>query len=231
MSSEHITGLFRNYVYVKVRFRYLLLPSSTDTIILRLFSDAGRSYSFDHRALSGYGRGEGAGCIILKNVKDAERAGDVIRALVANSGVNQDGKTNGITTPSCASQVELMRAVYKDAGLDPRQTGFVEAHGTGTKVGDPIEAEALHEIFCEGRSPKQPILVGSVKSNIGHLEGASGVVAIIKAAMTLERGFILPNADFVKPNPNIPFAQWNMKVCLRKIRYAIRPFWKYFTAR
>ena len=222
MSSEHTTRLFRDYVHVKVRCRHLLLPSPIDTILLRLLSDAGRSYSFDHRAVSGYGRGEGAGCIILKNVKDAEKAGDVIRALVANSGVNQDGKTNGITTPNGTSQVELMRAVYKDAGLDPRKTGFVEAHGTGTKVGDPIEAEALHEMFCDGRTPKHPILVGSVKSNIGHLEGASGVVAIIKAAMTLERGFILPNANFVKPNPNIPFAQWNMKVCSRKIRYVIR---------
>ena len=231
MSSEHITGLFRDYVHVKVKCRHFLLPSPTDTILLRLFSDAGRSYSFDHRAVSGYGRGEGAGCIILKNVKDAEKAGDIIRALVANSGVNQDGKTNGITTPNGTSQVELMRAVYKDAGLDPRKTGFVEAHGTGTKVGDPVEAEALHEMFCEGRTPKHPILVGSVKSNIGHLEGASGIVAIIKAAMTLERGFILPNANFVKPNPNIPFAQWNMKVCSRRIRYVIRLSWSFFTVR
>jgi len=150
----------------------------------------------------------------LKNVEDANKAHDIIRALVANSGCNQDGKTHGITTPNGASQVELMHAVYNGAGLDPRETGFVEAHGTGTKVGDPIEAAALHAVFGEGRTAKQPILTGSVKSNIGHLEGASGIVAIIKATMILERGFVLPNADFVRPNSNIPFKEWNMKVRL-----------------
>ena len=151
----------------------------------------------------------------MKSVEDAVKADDIIRALIANSGCNQDGKTHGITTPNGASQVELMHTVYNCAGLDPRETGFVEAHGTGTKVGDPIEAAALHAVFSEGRTRKQPILIGSVKSNIGHLEGASGIIAIIKAAMTLERGFVLPNADFVKPNSNIAFMEWNMKVCLK----------------
>ena len=148
----------------------------------------------------------------MKSVEDAKEAHDTIRALVANTGCNQDGKTHGITMPNGASQVDLMHAVYNGAGLDPRETGFVEAHGTGTKVGDPIEAAALHAVFGEGRTPKQPILVGSVKSNIGHLEGASGIIAIIKATMILEQGFVLPNADFKRPNPNIPFKEWHMKV-------------------
>ena len=106
----------------------------------------------------------------------------------------------------------LMRQVYRNAGISPRDCGFVEAHGTGTRVGDPIEATALHNMFGEGRTLRDPLFIGSVKSNIGHLEGASGIVAVIKAAMMLERGFVLPNHDFKHPNEKIPFKEWNMKV-------------------
>ena len=108
-----------------------------------------------------------------------------------------------------------MHAVYSGAGLDPRKTGFVEAHGTGTKVGDPIEAAALHAIFGKGRTPKRPILIGSVKANIGHLERASGIVTIIEATIMQDTGFVLPNADFANPNSNIAFKDWNMKVSSR----------------
>lgn len=107
-----------------------------------------------------------------------------------------------------------MKSVYKNAGLDPRETGYVEAHGTGTKVGDPIEAAALHNTFGEGRTARNPLFIGSVKSNIGHLEAASGIISVIKTALMLERGFILPNYDFKKPNENIPFAKWGLKVRL-----------------
>lgn len=106
-----------------------------------------------------------------------------------------------------------MRDVYKTAGIDPSQTGYVEAHGTGTKVGDPLEAKALKAVFGEGRTAKQPLLVGSLKSNIGHLEGSSGVVSVIKTALMLERGFVLPNCNFSKANEEIPLDKWNMKVC------------------
>jgi len=105
-----------------------------------------------------------------------------------------------------------MRQVYNNAGLNPAQCGFVEAHGTGTRVGDPIEATAIHNVFHEGRTPRDPLYLGSVKSNIGHLEGASGIVAVIKSALMLERGFILPNYDFKFPNEKIPFKAWNLKV-------------------
>lgn len=114
--------------------------------------------------------------------------------------------------PSAEAQVALMRSVYAKAGLDVADTGYIEAHGTGTKVGDPIEAGALREVFGKGRTPKQPLLIGSVKSNIGHLEGASGVVAVIKAALMLEKGFIVPNYKFEKVNESIPLADWNLKV-------------------
>lgn len=107
---------------------------------------------------------------------------------------------------------KLMRQVYDNSGINPADCGFVEAHGTGTRVGDPIEATAIHNVFHQGRTPRDPLYLGSVKSNIGHLEGASGIVAVIKAAMMLERGFILPNYDFKYPNEKIPFKAWNMKV-------------------
>lgn len=107
-----------------------------------------------------------------------------------------------------------MREVYDRAGISPQDVGFVEAHGTGTKVGDPIEATAIHNVFSEGRTETDPLYFGSVKSNVGHLENASGVIAIIKASMMLEKGFILPNTNFQTPNENIPLSEWNMKVSL-----------------
>ncbi|ESZ94274.1 polyketide synthase [Sclerotinia borealis F-4128] len=176
-----------------------------------LFSNEGRSFSFDERG-SGFGRGEGAGCVVLKPLDQAIKDNDSIRALIVGSGMNQDGRTKGITMPSGDAQKSLIKSVYERAGLDPSETGFIEAHGTGTKIGDPIEASALYDCFGKGRTSRQPLYVGSVKSNIGHLEGASGIVSVIKSAMMLEKGFILPNHDFKTPNPKIPFTEWNMKV-------------------
>ncbi|KAL3421917.1 Lovastatin diketide synthase LovF 16 [Phlyctema vagabunda] len=176
-----------------------------------LFSDEGRSFSFDSRG-TGYGRGEGCGMVVLKPLDQALRDNDIIRSVIVGSGINQDGKTPGITMPNGAAQETLMRSVYQNAGIDPKDTGYVEAHGTGTKVGDPIEAAALHNVFGEGRTARNPLFIGSVKSNIGHLEAASGIISVIKASMMLERGFILPNYDFKKPNEKIPFAKWNLKV-------------------
>ena len=116
-----------------------------------------------------------------------------------------------------------MREVYTKAGINPKDTGFVEAHGTGTKVGDPIEATAIYNVFGEGRKPRNPLYLGSVKSNIGHLENASGIASIIKTTMMLEKGFILPNVNFETPNESIPLSKWNMKVSYicnnRFIRY------------
>jgi acyl transferase domain-containing protein/NADPH:quinone reductase-like Zn-dependent oxidoreductase len=176
-----------------------------------LLSGDGRSYAFDSRA-NGFGRGEGAGVLILKPLDAALRDNDNIRSVIVGSGVNQDGRTNGITMPNGGAQLDLMRKVYADACIDPRDTGYVEAHGTGTKVGDPIEMRALHEMFYQDRTPQQPLYVGSVKTNVGHLEGASGIVSIIKSAMMLERGYILPNHNFEKGNPEIPFDEWGVKV-------------------
>ncbi|KAJ5291777.1 hypothetical protein N7478_001028 [Penicillium angulare] len=177
----------------------------------RLLASTGKTYAFDHRA-TGFGRGEGAGCIILKSLEEAEAAGDAIRSVIVNSGINQDGRTRGITMPNSEAQEKLMREVYKKARIDPAMTGFVEAHGTGTKVGDPLEARALNAVFGIGRTPKQPLFIGSLKSNVGHLEGSSGIVSVIKTALMLERGFVLPNCNFDEPNEEIPMDKWNMKV-------------------
>ncbi|KAH0269790.1 putative polyketide synthase, partial [Aureobasidium melanogenum] len=178
----------------------------------QLLNDAGKTFAFDHRAISGFARGEGAGSMILKPLEAAIRDGDVIRAVIHNSGVNQDGKTNGITVPNGRAQSDLIKQVYLKAGLDPAECGFSECHGTGTKVGDPIEVAGIHEALGAGRSSRNPLFIGSVKSNVGHLEGASGIVSVIKAAMMLEKGMILPNANFETANPNIPLDQYNMKV-------------------
>ena len=175
----------------------------------RLLSSEGRSFAFDDRAIGGFGRGEGTGCIIIKPLKAALEAGDPIRAILRNTGVSQDGKTAGITMPNGKAQAALIRDVYSSIGLDPLETEYVEAHGTGTAIGDPIEAAALGEAFT---SDVRKTIIGSLKSNIGHLEGASGICSVIKAALMLERKFLLPNCDLQTPNRRISFEKSNIKV-------------------
>lgn len=177
-----------------------------------MFNDEGKTYAFDNRATSGFARGEGAGVVLLKPLDDAIRDRDPIRAVIVNTGVSQDGRTQGITLPNGRAQEELIRRVYREAHISTEDCGFVEMHGTGTKVGDPIEATAVHEAVGSDRSPKNPLYIGSVKSNVGHLEGASGVISLIKAAMILDHDLLLPNAEFKKANENIPLNEWNMKV-------------------
>ena len=177
----------------------------------RLYGDEGRSYTYDHRG-TGYGRGEGVAAMVLKPLKDAIEAGDNIRGIVRNTGINQDGKTNGITLPSKDAQEALIRSVYAAGGLDPLETSYVEAHGTGTAIGDPIEAEAISCAIAAGRPIDSPLIIGSVKPNIGHLEAASGLAGIMKTIRILETGVIPPNINFEKPNERIPLAEWRLKV-------------------
>ncbi|KAB8236983.1 type I polyketide synthase [Aspergillus alliaceus] len=182
-----------------------------------LFSDSGRCYPFDQRGSSGYGRGEGAGCVILKPLDAALAAGDLVRGVILNTGMNQDGHTPGIGVPSAMAQKRLMATVYRAAGINPQRTGYVEAHGTGTRIGDPIEARALHEFFCSGRNENDPLLIGSVKSNFGHAEGASGIISVVKTVLMLEKGFVLPNCDFQHARDDIPLDEWGLKVPTRLI--------------
>ncbi|KAF2969557.1 hypothetical protein GQX73_g4018 [Xylaria multiplex] len=165
--------------------------------------------SFDEKG-NGYGRGEGFGAIVLKRISDCIRDGDTIRAVIRNSGSNQDGRSPGITQPTKTAQANLIRGVYSQAGLDMSLTRFFEAHGTGTSVGDPIEASAIGELFGCFRSPEQPLYVGALKSNVGHLEGASGVAAVIKGIYTLEQGVIPANTWLEKLNPKIQ-GSWHLQ--------------------
>ena len=169
---------------------------------LNMLSPDGRCFSFDHRA-NGYARGEGFGVLVLKRLEDAIADKDVIRAVIRSTGTNQDGNTPGITQPSGDAQERLIRRTYEKAGLDMACTRFFEAHGTGTAVGDPTEAAAIGAAFRNHRTPSQPLYVGALKSNLGHLEGASGVAAIIKVVLALESGSIPPNTNFERLNDRI----------------------------
>lgn len=179
---------------------------------MTLISKDGRSWAFDSRA-NGYGRGEGSATVILKPLDAALRDGDPIRAIIRDSGINQDGKTETITTPSGEAQEALIRACYERAGLDPGHTTYFEAHGTGTPTGDPIEVGAIASVFKDSRKDSSDLLrIGSVKTNIGHTETASGVAAIIKVALALERGQIPPSVNFEKPNAKLSLDEWKLKV-------------------
>ncbi|KAI8628763.1 polyketide synthase [Xylariaceae sp. FL1651] len=173
--------------------------------------------SFDEKG-NGYGRGEGFGVIVLKRVSDCIRDGDTIRAVIRNSGSNQDGRSPGITQPTKAAQMDLIQRVYSQAGLDMSLTRFFEAHGTGTSVGDPIEASAIGEVFGPFRSVEEPLYVGALKSNIGHLEGASGVAAMIKGVYTLEQGVIPANTWLERLNPKIQNS-WHLQFPTKALRW------------
>ncbi|KAI1120480.1 hypothetical protein F5Y10DRAFT_289649 [Nemania abortiva] len=181
----------------------LLAPESTVVLgNMGFLSPDGRCFSFDKRA-NGYARGEGALAMIVKPLSDAVADGDTIRAIIRSTGSNQDGRTPSLTQPNAVSQEELIRHVYQKAELDPSLTRYVEAHGTGTPTGDPIEATALLRAFGDYRPRNEPLYVGSIKSNIGHLEGGSGLASIIKTVLVLEEGLIPPNALLDEVNPEI----------------------------
>ncbi|KAK4450516.1 putative polyketide synthase [Podospora aff. communis PSN243] len=183
---------------------------------LRLFSDAGKTHAFDHRAKSGYARGEGAGVLILKPLHQAEKDNDHIYSIIEHSGISHNGRTVGIVAPSPQEQEQLIRDVFAQAKIDPKDVGFFEAHGTGTKKGDPIEATAIYKAVGSHFTKKEPLYIGSTKPNVGHLECASGIVSVIKSVLMLYYGFILPNADFEQVNDAIPLEKWNMRVATKQ---------------
>ncbi|KAL2757771.1 hypothetical protein ACRALDRAFT_1047756 [Sodiomyces alcalophilus JCM 7366] len=178
---------------------------------LNFLSPDGKCFTFDARA-NGYGRGEGVGFVVLKRLSDALRDNDPIRGVIRGTHVNQDGRTAGITLPSKASQVHNIRSVYHKTGLDFSQTGYVECHGTGTKAGDVTELTAIAETIASGRGAGEALLVGSVKPNTGHLEGAAGIAGLIKGVLVVEKAEIPPNANFEIGNPDIDFDAWRLKV-------------------
>jgi acyl transferase domain-containing protein/NADPH:quinone reductase-like Zn-dependent oxidoreductase/acyl carrier protein len=190
----------------------LLKPEMTIALCKGAFlSEDGYCKSFDASA-DGYVRSEGAGVVIIKRLSDALAAHDPIYALIAGTAVNQDGKSEGLTVPDANAQMSVIRDALNNAGVLPSDIQYVEAHGTGTIVGDPIEVRALGSALSEGRKDGDHLVIGSVKSNLGHTESAAGVTSLIKTCLMLKKKKIPPNLHFVTPNPKIPFEALKLRV-------------------
>lgn len=176
-----------------------------------ILSQTGCCHAFDKSA-DGMVRGEGCGVIVLQRLSDARLEGRRILAILTGSAVNQDGKSNGIMAPNPSAQIGVLENACKSARVDPLEIGYVEAHGTGTSLGDRIEAHALGMVFGRKRPGSGPLMIGSIKPNIGHLEGAAGIPGLIKAVLMVERGSLLPSGGFTEPNPAIPFTELGLRV-------------------
>ncbi|WP_330230482.1 acyltransferase domain-containing protein [Nocardia sp. NBC_00508] len=194
----------------------LMLAQDTVHALARLGALApdGRSKAFDARA-DGYGRGEGAGMIVLKPLDRALADGNPIHGVLKSSAVNHDGFTNGLTAPSLLAQESLLRNAYRRAGIAPADVGYVEAHGTGTALGDPIEASALGAVLGAGRPHDRLLPIGSVKSAIGHLEPAAGIAGLIKVLLAMRHRTLPPSGQFEQASPHIPFDEWGLRVLSR----------------
>ncbi|KBE20567.1 polyketide synthase Pks6 [Mycobacterium tuberculosis M2479] len=176
-----------------------------------ILSQTGCCHAFDKSA-DGMVRGEGCGVIVLQRLSDARLEGRRILAILTGSAVNQDGKSNGIMAPNPSAQIGVLENACKSARVDPLEIGYVEAHGTGTSLGDRIEAHALGMVFGRKRPGSGPLMIGSIKPNIGHLEGAAGIAGLIKVVLMVERGSLLPSGGFTEPNPAIPFTELGLRV-------------------
>ncbi|WP_367319610.1 type I polyketide synthase [Streptomyces sp. HUAS ZL42] len=176
-------------------------------------SPEGRTYTFDDRA-NGYVRGEGGGVVVLKTLSRALADGDTIHGLIRGGAVNNDGGGDNLTAPSRAAQEDVLRRAYAQAGVAPEAVRFVELHGTGTPLGDPIEAAALGAVLGagSGRAADSPLLVGSVKPTIGHLEGAAGIAGLIKAVLCVRERTLVPSLNFRSANPSIPLDELRLRV-------------------
>lgn len=181
----------------------------------RMMSLSGRC-RFGDAAGDGYVRSEGAGLVLLKLLADALRDGDPIHAVIRGSALASDGRTpGGLGAPGRDGRASLLHEAYRDAGIDPARTGYVEAHGTGTRAGDPVELGVLAEVVGAGRRPDEPVLVGSVKTNIGHAESAAGVAGLMKASLCLAREAVPPSLHLDTPNPQADWAGWALRIPTR----------------
>ena len=176
-----------------------------------LLAADGRCKPFD-AAADGIVRGEGCGVVVLKRLADAQADGDRVLAVIRGSAVNSDGRSNGLMAPNPVAQQRLLARAYARAGVRPRSVDYVEAHGTGTQVGDPIEAGALAAVLGAGRRPDAPLLIGSVKANLGHLEGAAGIAGLIKVVLGLWHSRIPPSPHYREPNPHLDLAEGGLAV-------------------
>jgi acyl transferase domain-containing protein len=185
-----------------------LILSPVATVYLsrvHALSPSSRCRAFD-AAADGYVRGEGCGMVVLKRLSDAQRDGDTIRAVIRGSASNHDGRSSGLTVPNGQAQQAVIRLALQDAGVSPADVDYIEAHGTGTPLGDPIELRALSAVLGESRGADTPFLVGTVKTNIGHLEAAAGVAGLIKVILAMEHGRIPASLHFQEPNPHVPWS-------------------------
>ncbi|CAM4079275.1 Beta-ketoacyl-acyl-carrier-protein synthase I [Mycobacterium basiliense] len=198
----------------------LLTPQiSRGLVAAGMLAPDGRCKPFDARA-NGYVRAEGCGVLVLKPLDKARRDKDRIYAVIRGSAVGQDGLTNGLTAPNPLAQRAVLSAAYADAGVSPKDVGYIECHGIGTPLGDRIEATALGSVIGtgSGRDAEQPCLIGSVKSNIGHLESAAGIAGLIKAALVLHTGVVPSNINYTEPNPTIPFEKLGLRVAAENVQ-------------
>ncbi|ABM11838.1 amino acid adenylation domain [Mycolicibacterium vanbaalenii PYR-1] len=177
----------------------------------RMLAPDGRCKTFD-AAADGYVRGEGCGVVVLKRTGDALRDGDRIRAVIRGSAVNQDGASGGLTVPNGVAQQHVIADALRRAGLGGGEVDYLEAHGTGTSLGDPIEVQAAAAAFGDGRDPDRPLLIGSVKTNIGHLEAASGIAGLIKVVLSLEHETLPVHLHLRRPSPHIPWERLPVRV-------------------
>ena len=190
----------------------LLTPATMITFSqAHMLAPDGRCKTFD-AAADGYVRGEGCGVIVVKRLDDAIRDGDRIRAVIRGSAVNQDGASGGLTVPNGIAQERVIAQALERAGVAPSDVGYLEAHGTGTSLGDPIEAQAAGAVLGVGREASRPLLIGSVKTNIGHLEAAAGIAGVIKVILSLEHELLPQHLHFRNPSPHIPWDRLAVQV-------------------
>jgi acyl transferase domain-containing protein/NADPH:quinone reductase-like Zn-dependent oxidoreductase/acyl carrier protein len=190
----------------------LLTPATMITFShAHMLAPDGRCKTFD-AAADGYVRGEGCGVIVIKRFEDAVRDGDRIRAVIRGSSINQDGASGGLTVPNGGAQQRVISDALKRAGLEPSDIDYLEAHGTGTSLGDPIEAQAAGAVLGEGRDAGRPLLIGSAKTNIGHLEAAAGIAGVIKVILSLENELLPQHLHFETPSPHIPWDRLALQV-------------------
>ncbi|MDT5237014.1 MAG: hypothetical protein QOF47_3001, partial [Mycobacterium sp.] len=190
----------------------LLSPATMITFSsANMLAPDGRCKTFD-AAADGYVRGEGCGVVVIKRLEDAIRDGDRIRAVIRGSAVNQDGASGGLTVPNGIAQQRVIADALKRADLEPSDVGYLEAHGTGTSLGDPIEAQAAGAALGAGREPSRPLLIGSAKTNIGHLEAAAGIAGVIKVILSLEHETLPKHLHFENPSPHIPWDRLPVEV-------------------
>ena len=190
----------------------LLTPATMITFSnAQMLAPDGKCKTFD-AAADGYVRGEGCGVIVIKRLEEAIRDGDRIRAVIRGSAINQDGASGGLTVPNGIAQQRVIADALKRAGLAPSDVDYLEAHGTGTSLGDPIEAQAAGAAFGIGREPGEPLLMGSAKTNIGHLEAAAGIAGVIKVILSLEHETLPKHLHFENPSPHIPWDRLAVEV-------------------